>query len=236
VKLDRKVTSLFVVSCSLIVLTLMIRRFIEYSVPLTLFFLAAFYTSQLKDFSLRAELGRAGRKRVLVGGAAAVVLLAATGLFVRSYLDAAPHFRVPEPVLKDAALYLREHTAEDELVFTCDWDDTPALFFYNHHNRYPVIMDPNFMYVWNPEHWEEWYGIAHGDFGGRTYNLLAERYEYGVCTWDFEHLKWIVENDPRMEIVLDNGGSWVFHIDRDNPEISIDQFLRLTEDPGVETD
>jgi len=231
VKLDRKTTSLFVVSCSLIALTLMIRRFIEYSVPLTLLFLAAFYSCHLKEFSLRASLGRAGRGRLLAVGGAALVLLATAGLFVRSYRDAVPHFRVPETMLKDSALYLREHTAEDELVFTCDWDDTPALFFYNHHNRYPVFMDPNFMYVWNREHWKEWYGIAHGDFGGRTYNLLAESYEYGVCTWDFEHLRWIVENDPRMEVVLDAGGSWVFRVDRDNPEISIDQFLRLADDP-----
>lgn len=230
-KLDRKTTSLFVVACSLIGLTFMIRRFIEYSVPFTLLFLAAFYTCHLRGFSLRASLARGGRTRLLAAGAAAVVVLLTAGLFVRSYLDALPHYRVPEPRLKDSALYLLDHTEEDELVFTCDWDDTPALFFYNHRNRYPVFMDPNFMYVWNPEHWEEWYGIAHGDFGGRTYNLLAERYEYGVCTWDFEHLKWIVENDPRMEVVFDSGGSWVFRVDRDNPEISIDEFLRLTDDP-----
>lgn len=231
VELDRKTTSLFVVSCSLVGLTFMIRRFIEYSVPITLLFLAAFYTCQLKGFSLRGALARGGRTRLLAAAAAAFVVVLTAGLFVRSYVDALPHFRVPESILKDSALYLLEHTDDDELVFTCDWDDTPALFFYNHRNRYPVFMDPNFMYVWDPAHWEEWYGTAHGDFGGRTYNLLAERYEYGVCTWDFEHLKWIVENDPRMEVVFDSGGSWVFRIDHDNPEISIDEFLRLTDDP-----
>jgi hypothetical protein len=231
VKLDRTTTSLFVVACSLIGLTFMIRRFIEYSVPFTLLFLAAFYTCQLRGFSVRAALARGGSTRVWTALAAAGSILLTGGLLVRSYIDALPHFRVPEPMLKESALYLLEHTDEDELVFTCDWDDTPALFFYNHRNRYPVFMDPNFMYVWDPEHWEEWYGIAHGAFGGRTYDLLAQDYRYGVCTWDFEHLKWIVENDPRMEIVFDSGGAWVFRVDRDHPEISLDAFLRLNDDP-----
>ena len=43
----------------------------------------------------------------------------------------------------------------------------------------------------------------------------------------------IISSDPRMEVVFDSVGSWVFRIDRHNPEISIDDFLRLTDDPFV---
>ncbi len=94
-----------------------------------------------------------------------------------------------------------------------------------------MLLDPNFMYFWDREHWSEWYALARGEFGGRSYNLLAERYRYGVCTWDFKHLRWIVEHDPRMEIVAENAGAYVFRIDRDHPEIPLDRFLYLSSDP-----
>ena len=60
-----------------------------------------------------------------------------------------------------------------------------------------------------------------------TYELLAPDYRYGVCTWDFDALKRIVERDPRMEIVLDSGGAWVFRIDQEHPEIDLLDYLEL---------
>ena len=135
-----------------------------------------------------------------------------------------------EPTRRGAALYLAEHTDPDELVFTCDWDDAPELFFFNDSNRYPVIMDPYYMYGHDPQLWEEWYGLARGLYGGRTYDLLARHYRYGVCTSDFEELRAIVEDDPRMQVVFDdadNGGAWVFRLDLDNPSLPLDQFLGI---------
>jgi hypothetical protein len=230
-RVDTKTRILFVISTFFLLMTFMIRRFLEYSVPITLLFLAAFYTEQLAGFDLRAALANAGRRRRWAVAAIVALVVLLGSLQVRTWHHVMPNFGPGPPMRQEAALYLKEHADPDELVFTCDWDDTPELFFFNDRNRYPVILDPSFMYYRDPEVWREWYEVARGGFAGRTYDILARDYRFGVCTWDFEDLKRIVEKDPRMEIVHDDGGAWVFRIDRENPEITLDQFLELAPDP-----
>jgi hypothetical protein len=227
-KTSGRTQCLFVVASMTVLMTLMMSRFIEYSIPLTLFFLASFYTDRLAGLDLRSLF----RKRRKAASAVAILLLVLTGgLAVQSYRAAAPDLRPDPPMREDAALYLLEHTDPDELVFTCDWDDTPELFYFNQKNRYPVLLDPGFMYARDPEKWRSWFEVARGDRVGRTYDTLAPEYRYGVCTWDFEEFRSRIEKDPRMEIVQDNGSAYVFRIDRENPEISLDQFLELADDP-----
>jgi hypothetical protein len=225
-----KTRILFLFSTFFLLMTFMIRRFMEYSVPITLLFLAAYYTEQLSRFDLRAVLREAGRRRRWVVAALAALAVALAGLQVRTWYHVMPNFGPGPATRQDAALYLKEHTDPDELVFTCDWDDAPELFYFNDRNRYPVMLDPNFMYYRDPELWREWYEVARGGYAGRTYDILARDYRFGVCTWDFDELKRIVEKDPRMEVVHDDDWAWVFRIDRDNPEITLDQFLELAPD------
>jgi hypothetical protein len=211
-------------------MTLLIRRIMEYSVPVTLLFLASFYTEQLSGLDLRATLTQAGRRRRWTVAAIVVLALGLVALQVRTWYHVMPNFGPGPPTRKAAALYLREHTDPDELVFTCDWDDAPELFFFNDRNRYPVMLDPSFMVYRDPDRWREWFEVARGGFAGRTYDILARDYRFGVCTWDFEELKRIVEKDPRMEIVHDDEWAWVFRIDREHPEIPLDRFLELAPD------
>jgi hypothetical protein len=212
--------SLFVLSTTFILMTLLIGRFIEDAVPLTLFFLASFYTDRFPDLELREALKASGPRRSRAIAVTATVGLLVAGLLFTTYREALPLFEAEPPMRREAALYLRDHTEPDELIFTCDWDDTPELFFFNDHNRYLVLLDPNFMYFHDPELWREWFSVAHGGFGGRTYDILARDYRYGVCTYDFEHLKRIVEGDPRMEIVHDTGWTYVFRVDAGSRWIS----------------
>jgi hypothetical protein len=229
-RLDAKTLSLLAISAVLLLMGFIIRRFVEYAVPLGLFFLASFYTDYLSAIDPRAALAAGGRRRYRAVGAIALLIIALGGLLVKSYIEALPLFTPVPPMRREAALYLEEHTEPDELVFTCEWDDSPELFYFNDRNRYPVLLDPNFMCYRDPELCREWSKVARGGYAATTYDVLARDYRYGVCTFDFERLKEIVELDPRMEIVLDSGGAYVFRIDRDNPEISLDRFLEMAPD------
>ena len=220
--------SLLVVAGVLVLMTLMMKRFVEYSIPLTLFFLASFYTDRLEGIDLRAWFRE---KRRLASVLATIGVLLTAALVVRSYRATAPEFLAYPPMREEAARYLLEHTEPDELVFTCDWDDSPELFYFNQKNRYPVLLDPGFMYARDPAAWRSWFEVARGAHVGETYDTLAAEYRYGVCTWDFEEMRRRIEKDPRMEIVLDTETAYVFHIDRENPTISLDQFLELAPDP-----
>ena len=223
-----KTRGLFLFFCAYALLASMNQRFIEYSMPVGLLFVAAWATDYLQGVDL-GELRRKCRPAsVYALGALASLVLA--GMLFYTYRDMIPLLRGGPPERKGAALYLKEHTIADELVFTCDWDDAPELFFFNDENRYPVIMDPFYMYAHDPDVWNEWASIAAGSYAGRSYDMLAKHYRYGICTVEFEELKVIVESDPRMEVVFDDtdgGGAWVFRLDPEHPPIPLDQFLGM---------
>ena len=211
-KTDAKTRSLFLISLSLLTLTAMSKRFGEYSVPVTLLFCALFFAPYLNQFDpiayWKKETWSATTSGVLL---AAIVAL----LFYRSYQDVAPQFLVTESRYKSAALYLKSHAPKDQVVFTCDWDDAPDLFYYNHNNRYLVFLDPNFMYFWNDAIWKKWDRVAHGRFGTNTYDILKNDFKitYGVCTSNFSRLKNIIVRDPKMQIVHQTAKTYVFKLE-----------------------
>lgn len=202
--------SLFLIALSLIWITCFSKRFTEYSVPVTLLFCAFFFNAYLKDIELPIRpftLKKAGF------GLLGIILLSVLGY--NSYYNTVGEFRgAREPGLKSAALYLQEHTDENELVYTGDWDDGPELFFYNHKNRYLVFLDPNFMYYWNKEIWHRWNDLSSGRLGKQTYDVLKDEFKvrYGVATSNFSQLRNIINNDPRMEIVHKSPGAFVFKL------------------------
>jgi hypothetical protein len=231
-RVSRRTVGLLLISLALFVLTLRMQRFVEYSVPLTLFFVASFFSDRLGGFD-PGEAWRAGgvrRTRLVV--AVALVLGALAAFHVRTYLDTAPRFRAAMPRFEEAGSYLARETAPGEVVFTCDWDDTPELFYFNHHNRYVVFLDPTFLYFHDPAYWRRWRVVADGQAGGRTHELLAEEFRFGVCTQDYERLRWIVERDPRLTLVLDSPGAYLFRVEPDAGGIPLDLFLELNSGPA----
>ena len=225
-----KTSALFLVLCVYLLLTSMNSRFVEYSVPIGLLFLAFAVTDILRDVDFMDLYRRGASARRILVGSGVLTAVAYGALAYTTYTGTVPKLQRTTPERMGAALYLKEHTDDDELVFTCDWDDAPELFFFNDKNRYPVIMDPFYMYVHDPEFWNDWSAVAHGRFVGRTYHFLAPLYRYGVCTQGWTEIKEIVVKDPRMELVFDDYGAFVFKIDQENSEISLDQFLELAPD------
>ncbi|MBU1146057.1 hypothetical protein KKD80_00725, partial [Patescibacteria group bacterium] len=54
------------------------------------------------------------------------------------------------------------NTPEGAIVFHNDWDDFPALFYYNTHNYYIAGLDPTFMYDYDKDLHKEWVDITTG--------------------------------------------------------------------------
>ena len=208
-KLDQKAVSLFWMTLAMGLLTLMIKRFAEYSVPMVFFFLALFFSAHIGTTSI-VEFCR--RNRFLAACLAPIGLVFLLYCHWNSYRTVAPQFQIQEPELRDAALFLKEKTNAGELVFTCDWDDAPQLFFYNHENRYLVFLDPTFIYIWDPGMWREWVDIVKGNYGSNTYEQMRKIARYGVCTAQFQQLRQIIKKDPRIEILFENKYSYVFRL------------------------
>ncbi|MBU0765970.1 MAG: hypothetical protein KJ607_14180, partial [Bacteroidetes bacterium] len=209
-KTGKTAKALFWLSLSLIILTFLSKRFAEYSVPVTLLFCAFFFSPYLENLSVRKSL------KPLKGKLFALLFIAGMAfLFINSHINLIPEFsNVKPPGLRGAALYLLEHTDDDELVFTADWDDAPELFYFNHKNRYFVFLDPNFMYFYNNRIWEKWDSLSNGRMGNKTCEMLKSDFgiRYGVATSDFSGLRQIIAKDPKAEIVYKDSYAYVFRI------------------------
>lgn len=209
VKWERAVKSIFLIALSLIFLTCNSKRFAEYSVPVTLMFCAFFFSPYLKNLIIK----QVNFNKAMLAGAISMFVLIA--LSVNSYNNTVGEFRAGPSGLEPAALWLKENTEDDELVYTGDWDDGPELFFFNHKNRYLVFLDPNFMFYWNPDVWRRWDACSNGRLGDETFDVLKNEFKvrYGVATSDFSGLRRIIEKDERMKIVFDSPHAYVFRLD-----------------------
>ncbi|TNE49398.1 MAG: hypothetical protein EP343_12025 [Deltaproteobacteria bacterium] len=203
--------NMFFLSLAVILLTFHTKRFTEYSVPISLLFCGFYFHHQLSDINL-VELWRNERNTFLMWACGVGLLVLSLG--VGSFIGTSRSFNSSPPRHKGAALYLKKHTKDNEVVFTCDWDDGPELIFFNHKNRYLVLLDPNFMYFWKPKLWIKWDRLAHGNYGKRSYSILKNDFKvrYGVCTREFWNLRKQINRDSRMKIVYSDKETYVFKL------------------------
>jgi len=208
-KVSNKTIELFLISLALILLTCLSKRFTEYSVPVTLLFCGFYFSPYLAELDWYALK----KWRIPVIGLAVITMLS---MGCGSYYSTIDDYKGASPSgLEPAALWLKAHTNDNELVYTGDWDDAPELFYFNHKDRYLVFLDPNFMYYWNPRIWQIWDSLSNGKIGNRTFDVLKNTFHvrYGVATNDFFNLKNIILNDPRMKVVDQTPNAYVFSLD-----------------------
>jgi hypothetical protein len=206
---NTRMLAIALIGAGFVVLTLRSKRFVEYSVPFTLWACAIAVSAWLDkyDYGPR-DIFKRWRNMTLIGGALFVVLLG------RSAQENYKNFTEPEASGWSAiATWLQENTESGTQVYTCDWDDAPEIFFFNHDNRYIVFLDPNYMYKWNPEVWKRWYEIANG----RKEDPVAEIQEHFksrhvVCTHNFKKLRKQLKKDKRAEIRITEGPAWLAEI------------------------
>ena len=208
---DLKVLKVGLIAIAFFLLTMLVKRFAEYSFPFLLLFCAFYFQPYWESFSWRTFWSV--KRRKLVATLCALTLLL-TFFFINSTKQTVAMFRASPPAFQEAALYLRQHTAPEERVFTCDWDDSPQLFFFNDYNRYLVFLDPNFMYFWDPNVWQDWNKVSSGGYEQATYDILRQRFkiQYGVCTSDHAALYHVLTQDPRISIVFDDDNVFVFRL------------------------
>ncbi|MEK7641070.1 MAG: hypothetical protein AAB389_03685 [Patescibacteria group bacterium] len=99
-------------------------------------------------------------------------------------------------LLKEAALWLKNHSQPGEIVFNVHWSHFSPLFFWNRQNYYIGGLDPIFQYRHNPElYWKFHYLSA---------NLTAEfTCKYDACTKDqLEDTYAALKNDFRAKYLL----------------------------------
>ena len=212
-RLDVKIVTLGVTTLGFFVLTCASKRFVEYWMPLSLWTCAWFLEdlpARWPELLPRAWNRRPWRQICVVGLAVVVICLCGRSYWVHRGNYADPKASGEE----GAALWLRDHTPANSQVFTCDWDDAPELFFYNHHNRYLVFLDPSYLYRWRSDLWALWDNTANGRVKESPVDIIRQTFgaRYGFCTPEFTTLRSRLKRDPRVTFPSTDGGGYVFEI------------------------
>jgi len=126
----------------------------------------------------------------------------------------------PPDHLQESALWLKNNTRAEDIVFNLHWPDFSPLFFWNQNNYYIGALDPIFQYVYNPSLYWKFHYLSADQVTSQTCGAKACTQEmledtYQVLRKDF-HAKYILlnkrqnpavnsflMNDPRFEKKLD---------------------------------
>lgn len=211
-KVSRETKHLLAMAVAFIVMTMISKRFVEYSYPMGLLFCACYCRDRWEGVSLRALWSQA-KFKTAIGAVLIVAIAGASG--AASYRNLHGDLSQAKPSrYEQAAKLLQQHTPPDTIIFTCDWDDTPELFYFNHHNRYMIFMDPLFMYSWSQQVWHMWMRVANGHTAERTARILFNDFkiQYGLCTNNFRGLRNIIANDSNMNILYEDQELYVFKV------------------------
>lgn len=211
--LSERTRVLFPIALITIVLACGSKRFVEYAVPVTTLFCAFFFDDVLAGYGwddFHRDFGAAGRAFAAVW---LLAMSAATG--VEASMIRRDFRSVKPPRFQALSAAVAAAAPPGDLVFTCDWDEPPELLFYDENHRYPVLMDPTFMYYWNPEIWRTWFDVANARLSpdetvAALTGPLGSR--FGVCGAKFALLRRLMEGDPRFKILAEDRGGYAFEV------------------------
>lgn len=174
-KASRLTIASFLLTLLFMVLTLKSRRYIEYFMPLELLFVASGFTDLKEIINIRKleKLWNTSswylKTYLLI-----VIMVFATLIMPPIYqktLNTKLSERWPMDKFEQASYWLKNNSPDDAIVFHSDWDEWPALFYFNDSNYYIVGLDPTFMENFSPSLHELYREITYGNI---KYNLAKE--------------------------------------------------------------
>lgn len=211
VKCSFKTMALFGVACAYFFAFMNSLRFNEMWTPFSLFFFASYFTDLSEDFDLKAYI----KNNKMTFAIIALIVVAFYGETCReTYKNQYKEyfFNSNKPYNEDAA-WIKFNLQDGALVYTCDWDDAPYLFFGNDKVRYLVFLDPHFMYDWNKDIWNIWYRTSNGlttdPYPSLKY-VFGAKYVY--CTSDFRGVINQMRMSPKFKLLRETKDSLIFEV------------------------
>ncbi len=138
-------------------------------------------------------------------------------------------FAYPSDYLKEGALWLKESSRLNEIVFNLHWSHFSPLFYWNRHNYYVGGLDPIFQYAYSPElYWKFHYLsadlVTKKTCGAEacTREMLEDTYEVLKSNFNAKYIilnknqnpavNFFLENDSRFEKKLESRDALVYLI------------------------
>ena len=140
-------------------------------------------------------------------------MAAASGSWVATVREQYAHLKPSH--FERLARTLAAQAPPGALIYTCDWDETPELLYFNDQHRYMVMMDPVFMYYQDPALWKLWHAVANADLPpDEVHKALQERFgaRFGVCSRRFQPFRKLIGSDRRYKVLDEDDGGFVFKV------------------------
>lgn len=199
--------------CALLTLlmTFIWNRFIDYYPAFALLFCAATWGRGGVD--LLAFMPNRLRFRWLLAAGGIALPLAFGCLYVYQSARIVANESIALSYLAGASAWLQANTPEGSLIFNSAWDDFPPLFYHNTHNAYISGLDPTYLYLANPELWQQFQDTVRGRIDHPS-SVIRSAFgtEYIVTNSNDVLLLPKLEADPDVEIVYQDDASAIWRI------------------------
>jgi len=142
--------------------TLRSQRHVEYFVPFFVLHIAlAFRPFSWNDAWSMIRSWLARKRWVAVSY---VLLFAVSFAVTKDLMLVQKHLNngFPHTFLQSESQWIRKYVPKGEVVFHSNWDEFPALFFYNRDNKYVAGLDPAFLYARDKKRFFLWRDITQG--------------------------------------------------------------------------
>jgi hypothetical protein len=197
------------ISIAFLILTILIKKLIEYSAPLIILLTAAAFDHFWKQNQnyLTKKLWPVKKNLSIAISTIAVIILISLGgyNFCHALKDITNYSKTHYFGFKEAADWLAKNTAPNSVIFHVDWGDFAPLFFYNSNNYYINGLDPNFMLEYDKNLFEKWNKIFHGKNLAEMHGTIKNDFgsDYIFITEKFKETKKYVDSNPMFKKVFE---------------------------------
>jgi hypothetical protein len=123
--------------------------------------------------------------------------------------------RIQPPHFERLARTVAAQAPPGALIYTCDWDEPPELLYFNDQHRYMVMLDPVFMYFWDPSLWRLWHDASNAMLTpDEVHRAFKERFQacFGVCGRKFQPFRDLIGRDRRYKILDEDDEGFAFKV------------------------
>ncbi|MFH1536543.1 MAG: hypothetical protein ABID45_00985, partial [Patescibacteria group bacterium] len=209
----------FILFVGFLLLTLKSRRYVEYFVPLAVWFSAVTVSPYLKLDTIITKI-----KNILNYKYYKLALICLAVLFFSFSVPAivASDFKHNDKDLKRgssfyrfsaAGKWLEENGKKEGIVLHSDWDEWPLLFFWNSNNYYIVGLDPTFMYNYDVDLYWKWVNITLGKEED-VYNIAKNDFNASYILLEKDHRKMDrnIMKDEQMKMIYEDEEAKIYEV------------------------
>ncbi len=167
--------------------TIRSQRHVEYFVPFLVLYIALAFRTLSWDEIWNMVRSRLHLKRWIV--ASYFLLFAVSFAVTKDLLLVQKHLSngFPYTLLESESQWINEHVPSKEVIFHSNWDEFPALFFYNRDNRYIAGLDPAFLYARDKKRFFLWRDITQGTLSKNLVGIMKNEFKASFVLASSKH-------------------------------------------------